>query len=294
MPWPKAWAWQKSTMIATVEEIPAEYLKHTKVFDKKEANRFPPKQEEDHTITLKDNALAVLDCKIYPLSHDQDRKLDEFLTEHLSKGYIRESNSPYASPFFFIKKKDGKLRPIQDYQKLNKQMICDNYPLPLIKMILEQLQGRSLFTKFDIWWGYNNIRIKEGDEWKAAFKTPTGLFKPRVMFFGLTNSPATFQQTMNRMFREMKMRYPNELFVYMDDILVATNDDLTRHRQIVHQVLDKLEEESYFLQPAKCEFEKEKVDYLGVVISRERIHIDPIKVEGLKQWPRKLGTLKQV
>ncbi len=144
-------------MIATVEEIPAEYLKHTKVFDKKEANRFPPKQEEDHTITLKDNALAVLDCKIYPLSHDQDRKLDEFLTEHLSKGYIRESNSPYASPFFFIKKKDGKLRPIQDYQKLNKQMICDNYPLPLIKMILEQLQGRSLFTKFNIWWGYNNI-----------------------------------------------------------------------------------------------------------------------------------------
>ncbi len=99
---------------------------------------------------------------------------------------------------------------------------------------------------------------------------------------------------MNRMFREMKMQYPNELFIYMDDILIATNDDLTRHRQIVHQVLDKLEEESYFLRPAKCKFEKEKIDYLGVVISRERIHIDPIKVEGLKQWPRKLGTLKQV
>jgi len=126
-------------------------------------------------------------------------------------------------------------------------MTRDNYPLPLIKTILEQLQGRSLFTKFDIRWGYNNIRIKEGDEWKAAFKTPTGLFKPRVMFFGLTNSPTTFQQTMNRMFREMKMRYPNELFVYMDDILIATNDNLTRHRQIVHQVLDKLEKESYFL-----------------------------------------------
>ncbi len=114
------------------------------------------------------------------------------------------------------------------------------------------------------------------------------------MFFGLTNSPATFQRTMNRMFREMKMQYLNELFVYMDDILIATNDDLTRHRLIIHQVLDKLEEESYFLRPTKCEFEKEKIDYLGVVISRERIHIDPVKVEGLKQWPRKLGTLKQV
>src|SRR6266403_271273 len=114
------------------------------------------------------------------------------------------------------------------------------------------------------------------------------------MFFGLTNSPATFQRTTNCMFREMKMRYPNKLFVYMDDILIATNDDLTRHRTIVHQVLDKLEEESYFLRPTKCEFKKEKIDYLGVVISRKRIHIDPIKVEGLKQWPRKLRTLKQV
>ncbi len=133
-----------------------------------------------------------MDCKIYPLSHDQDAKLTEFLGEHLRKGYIRESKSPYTAPFFFIKKKDGKLRPVQDYQKLNEQTIQDNYPLPLIKTILEQLQGRSLFTKFDIRWGYNNIRIKEGDEWKAAFKTLKGLFEPRVMFFELTNSPATF------------------------------------------------------------------------------------------------------
>jgi len=173
-------------------------------------------------------------------------------------------------------------------------MIHDNYPLPLIKTILEQLQGRSLFMKFNIRWGYNNIQIKEGDEWKAAFKTPKGLFEPRVMFFGLTNSPATFQRTMNRMFREMKMRYPTELFVYMDDILIATNDNQTCHRQIVHGVLDKLEEESYFLRLAKCKFEKEKVNYLGVVISRERIHIDPIKVKGLRKWPRTLSTLKQV
>ncbi len=239
------------------------------MFDEKEADRFPPKREEDHAINLKEDAPTTLDCKIYPLSHDQDAKLTEFLEEHLHKGYIRESKSPYAAPFFFIKKKDGKLRPVQDYRKLNEQTICDNYPLPLIKTILEQLQGRSLFTKFDIQWGYNNIRIKEGDKWKAAFKTPKGLFKPRVMFFGLTNSPATFQRTMNHMFREMKMQYPNKLFVYMDDILVATNDNLTRHQQIVHQVLDKLEEESYFLRPTKCEFEKEKIDYLGVIISRE-------------------------
>ncbi len=141
MPWPKAWAWQKTTTIATMEQIPAEYLWHSKVFSEKEANRFPPKREEDHAINLKEGAPAALDCKIYPLSHDQDAKLTEFLGEHLRKGYIRESSSPYASPFFFIKKKDGKLQPVQDYQKLNEQTIRDNYPLPLIKTILEQLQG---------------------------------------------------------------------------------------------------------------------------------------------------------
>ncbi len=269
MPWPKAWAKVRKTSIALAEQIPEEYQQHSKVFNEREADRFPPKQEEDHAINLKEDAPAVLDCKIYPLSHDQDSKLTKFLGEHLHKGYIRESKSPYAAPFFFIKKKDGKLQPVQDYRKLNEQTVRNNYPLPLIKTILEQLQGCSLFTKFDIWWGYNNIRIKEGNEWKAAFKTLKGLFEPQVMFFGLTNSPATFQRTMNRMFREMKMRYPNELFVYMDNILVTTNDDLVRHRQIVHQVLDKLEEESYFLRPAKCEFKKERIDYLGVVISRE-------------------------
>src|SRR6266403_1115152 len=247
MPWPKAWAWQKGTTIAMAEEIPSEYLRHAKVFNEREADRFPPKREEDHAIKLKDDAPVVLDCKIYPQSHDQDKKLDEFLVEHLHKGYIQESSSPYALPFFFIKKKDRKLQPVQDYQKLNKQTIHNNYPLPLIKMILKQLQGQSLFTKFNIQWGYNNIRIKKGDEWKATFKTPKGLFEPQVMFFGLTNSPATFQQTMNHMFREMRMQYPTELFIYMDNILIATDDDLTRHRQIVHQVLDKLEEESYFL-----------------------------------------------
>src|SRR6266403_4017673 len=226
MPWPKAWVKRRETSIALTEQVPEEYRRHSKVFDEREADRFPPKREEDHAINLKEDAPAILDCKIYPLSHDQDAELTKFLGEHLRKGYIRESKSPYVAPFFFIKKKDGKLRPVQDYRKLNEQTVRDNYPLPLIKTILEQLQGRSLFTKFDIRWGYNNIRIKEGDEWKAAFKTPTGLFEPRVMFFGLTNSPATFQRTMNRMFREMRMRYPNELFVYMDDILIATDDDL--------------------------------------------------------------------
>ena len=139
----KAWIKPQNTTIAAAEEIPGEYARHIDVFDEERAKHFPLKREEDHAIKLKDGTPAVLDCKIYQLSPDQDQKLDEFLNEHLQKGYIRESNSPYASPFF-IKKKDGKLQPVQDYRKLNEQMIHDTYPLPLIKTILEQLEGKSV------------------------------------------------------------------------------------------------------------------------------------------------------
>jgi len=159
---------------------------------------------------------------------------------------------------------------------------------------LEQLQGKKIFTKFDIRWGYNNIRIREEDQWAAAFKTPFGLFQPRVMFFGLTNSPTTFSHAMNRMFRRLTNKYPTELFVYMDDILIATGGDLLQHQQIVHEVLDLLEEESYFLKPSKCVFEQPQIEYLGIIVNGDHIKIDPVKADGLRDWPRDLKTLKEV
>lgn len=134
-----------------------------------------------------------------------------------------------------------------DYRILNSLTVRDTYPLPLINTILDQLQGKTLFTKFDICWGYNNIRIKEKDQWKAAFKTPFGLYQLQVMFFGLTNSPATFCRAMARMFRDLVNKYPTKLFVYMDDILITTKDNLDHHRQIVDDVLELLAKESYFL-----------------------------------------------
>ena len=174
--------------------IPAEYQRHWKVFSEEESHRFPPSRVWDHAIDLKEGAPQKIDCKLIPMTSGEDEALREFLAEQTKKGYIRESKSPYASPFFFIKKKDGKLRPIQDYRKLNAQTIQNRYPLPLIPELIAEVQDTWVFTKFDIRWGYNNVRIKEGDEHKAAFKTKYGLFKPRVMFFGLTNSPATFRQ----------------------------------------------------------------------------------------------------
>jgi Reverse transcriptase (RNA-dependent DNA polymerase) len=128
---------------------------------------------------------------VYPLGPGEQEALQKFLKEHLDKGYVCPSKSPYASPFFFIKKKDGKLRPVQDYRKLNALTIRNHYPLPLIPKLIDHIRGHSLFTKLDIQWGYNNIRICDGDQWKAAFKTNQGLFEPMVMFFGLTNSPVT-------------------------------------------------------------------------------------------------------
>ena len=153
-----------------------------------------------------------------------------------------------------------------DYCILNSWTIRNEYPLPLISMILDHLQGKELFTKFDIHWGYENIHIKEEDRWKAAFKTPLEVFQPKVMFFGLTNSPTTFCHTMVRMFHPLCDKYPTKLFVYMDDILITTKNDLTHHCVIIDTMLDLLAKESYFLCPSKCVFEQTHIEYLGVIV----------------------------
>jgi len=182
--------------------IPAEYRCHRKVFSKEAAQQFPESHVWDHVIELKPGAPSTLPGKIYALLQLELQELQNFVKEHLTKGYIRPSRSPYTAPFFFIKKKDGKLRPVQDYRRLNEWTIRNRYPLPLIPQLINRVRMKKLFTKFDVHWGYNNVRIKEGDKWKAAFITNEGLYEPTVMFFGLTNSPATFQAMMNAIFED--------------------------------------------------------------------------------------------
>jgi hypothetical protein len=139
-------------------------------------------------------------------------------------------------------------------------------------------------------WGYNNICIKLGDEWKAAFLTPEGLFELTVMFFGLTNSPATFQMMMNTIFRKEVAQ--GWLSVYMDDIAIHTKPNKgeteeqhkNRHRRLTHHVLDKLEENDLYLKPEKCEFEKAKIEYLGVIIGNNSLRMDPKKLKGVADW----------
>ena len=129
---------------------------------------------------------------MYPLSRGEREEVREFIREQLRKGYIWPSKSLQMAPIFFVGKKDEKKQMVQDYWYLNKWTVKNNYLLPLILDVLENIGTKKVFTKMDLRWGYNNVRIKEGDKWKTAFTTPEGLFEPLVMFFGLTNLPATF------------------------------------------------------------------------------------------------------
>jgi hypothetical protein len=164
------------------------------------------------------------------MSLNEQAELDTFLDDALKTGRIRPSKSPIEAPVFFIKKKDGSLRFVQDYRALNEITIKNGYPLPLIDDLIHRLSGARYFTKLDVRWGYNNVHIKEGDKWKDAFRTNRGLFEPLVMYFGLTNSPATFQTMMNDLFHDVIME--GHVCVYLDDILIFTSD-LKTHREIL-------------------------------------------------------------
>ena len=211
----------------------------------------------------------------------EQAELDKFINENLAKGYIRPSKSPMALPLF-ISKKDGKLRPCQDYQKLNEGTIKNSYPLPLISMLLDKLKGAKYFMKLDLRSGYNNVWIKDGDQWKAAFKTSRGLFEPTVMFFGLCNSLATFQQMMDTIFWDEI--HEAWVIIYMDDIFIFTRELIINIRH-TWKILQKLWDNNLFVKPEKCVFWQNKVEYLGMIIKENKISMDPVKLQGIADWP---------
>ncbi len=272
-------------------KIPEEYAKHSKVFSEEQLQQLPKHTIWDHAIELLPGAPSTMLGQLLPLNQKEIQEVHNFVQEHLKRGTIRESWSPYAANFFFIKKKDGKLWPVQDYHPINKWTKCNQNVSPLILQVIDQLRGCTLFTKVDVQWGYNNIRIKEGNEWKAAFLTPEGLFEPTVMFFGLTNSPATFQMMMNTIFHtEVAQGW---LSVYMDDIAIHTKPEpnetkqqhLEWHCLYTHHMLHKLEQNDLYLKPKKCDFEKKEIDYLGIIVSNSKIQMDPKKLNSVADWP---------
>jgi Reverse transcriptase (RNA-dependent DNA polymerase)/RNase H-like domain found in reverse transcriptase len=268
--------------------VPTEYHKYLDIFNEEKVHRFPESRPWDHKIEMKEG-FKPKSFKNYNLSPAEQIELDKFLKENLKKGYIWPSQSPMASPFFFVSKKDGKLRPCQDYQYLNDWTVKNSYPLLLISEIMDKLKGAKYFTKLDVHWGYNNVWIRRGDEWKAAFKKNKGLFEPTVMFFGMCNSLATFQAMMDDIF--MTMIDNRLVIVYMDDILIFANmkEELER---ITKLVLEKLRKHDLFLKAKKCEFCQTRIEYLGMIIEEGKISMDAVKLGGIRDWPVPT-TLKQ-
>ena len=274
-------------------KLPPQYKKFAKVFSEEESYCFPPSQPWDHMIKFKKGTPNTIDCKVYLMSQKEDEALRDFLTEQLENGYIHPSKSQYASSFFFISKKDRKLRLVQDYRRINDCTIQNQYPLPLITNLIMDLQGAHIYTKLDILWGYNNVHIKEGDEHKAAFKMRYGLYEPTVMFFGLTNSPATFQTMMNHIFCPVIAKHKllgTSIHIYMDNIAVATltNDD--DHTVAVTDVLALAAEHDLYFKLEKCLFHIPSINYLRVILEKGVTHMDLVKIAGIKNWQ----TLKKV
>ena len=263
------------------ELIPKEFLEYAHVFSKAASERMPTSKPYDHPIDLEEGQTPPY-SKVYPMAPAEKLVMDAWIDEQLAKGYIRVSKSPAAAPVFFVKKKDGTLRLVVDYRKLNAITIKNRYPLPLTQELIDQLIEASVFSKLDLRWGYNNVRIRDGDQWKAAFRTSRGLFEPVVMNFGLTNAPATFQHMMNDIFRDLQGIF---VIVYLDDILIFSKDRRS-HVKHVQEVLRRLKANDLFCKPEKCEFFKSSVEYLGMIISKGTVAMDPAKVKAVSSWPR--------
>ena len=261
--------------------VPEKFHEWIKVFGKKQSERMPIRKLWDHAIDVKEGFVSRKG-KVYLLSREEREEVREFVKEQLQKGYIWPLKSLQTAPVFFVGKKDGKKRMVQDYQYLNKWTIKNNYPLPLISDVLENIGTKKLFMKMDLRWGYNNVRIKEGDKWKAAFTTPEGSFEPTVMFFGLTNSPATFQAIMNELLRDLINT--GKVVVFIDDVIVGMEME-EGHDELVAEVVKRLEENNLYVKPEKCKWKVKEVEFLGVVIGPEGIKMEEGKVKGVLEWP---------
>jgi RNase H-like domain found in reverse transcriptase/Integrase zinc binding domain/Reverse transcriptase (RNA-dependent DNA polymerase) len=277
---------EKKADLPVEKLLPEDLHDFLDVFDDNKANQFPESNVWDHKIDMKEE-FEPKSFNNYNLTPEEQKELNKFLDEILDKGCIRPSQSSQASPFFFVKKKDGRLRPCQDYWYLNDWTIKNAYHLPLILEIMDKLKGAKYFLKFDIWWGYNNVWIQSGDKWKAAFKTNWGLYEPTVMFFGMCNSLATFQAMMDKIFKkEIK---EDLIIVYMDDIL-AFLKTIDGHKKIE---LEKAWEYDLYFKAKKCKFRKQKIEYLELVVEEGKLAMDPAKLKGILDWPAP-KTVKEV
>lgn len=281
-------AYRQSKDVDPALLLPKIYCDYLDVFSRKEANELPPHRPYDHAIDLlpgKEPPYGPL----YLMSRAESEELLKELKSQLGKGFIRASRSPAASPVLFVKKAGGGLRFCVDYRGLNEITVKNRYPLPLITETLARLSRARIFSKLDIISAFNRLRIKEGDEWKMAFRTRYGLFEYLVMPFGLCNGPALFQHYINDTLQE----YLNVFCTaYLDDILIYSDNE-AEHTMHVRLILAKLREAGLQVDITKCEFHVTEVSYLGLIVTTEGIKMDPKKVSAIAEWPA-LENVKDV
>ncbi|GJT47862.1 putative nucleotidyltransferase, ribonuclease H [Tanacetum coccineum] len=245
----------------------------------KELPGIPPIRDVEFNIELIPGAEPISKAP-YRMAPIELKELKDQLQELLERGFIRPSVSPWGAPVLFVKKKDGSMRLCIDYRELNKITICNRYPL--------QLQGAKHFSKIDLRSGYHQLRVKEQDISKTAFRTRYGHYEFLVMPFGLTNAPAVFMDLMNRVFHEFLDKF---VIVFIDDILVFSKSK-EEHKEHLRTVLQILRQEKLYAKFSKCEFWLSKVAFLGHIVSAEGITMDPAKVEAITKWPRPTSVTK--
>ncbi|KAL5567777.1 hypothetical protein UlMin_024352 [Ulmus minor] len=261
----------KPEEIAVVREFPD-------VFPE-ELPGIPPEREISFEIELLPGSAPVSKAP-YRMAPAELKELQIQLQELLDKGFIRPSYSPWGAPVLFVKKKDGTLRMCIDYRELNKLTIKNKYPLPRIDDLFDQLKGAANFSKIDLRSGYHQLRIKDNDVPKTAFRTRYGHYEFLVMPFGLTNAPAAFMDLMNRVFAQYLDKF---IIAFIDDILVYSKTP-EEHEDHLRVTLQLLRYSKLYAKFSKCDFWLSKVHFLGHVVSKEGVSVDPAKVEAVSKW----------